>query len=219
MAKLLIAGESNSGKTTLTKGLKNALVISHDGKRYSFTTPHVQVADFDSVEELTNLVTEKIEAYNERFGEYPQTIVFDSVSRIFDTMYDYCNHKYTGFNIYSALDKEIKFFTTYIENTLVASGMDVVIISHAIYDSETTKYNLVGKGSFAKVGGFLGTVDQSIFIETKNNKRIAHFRSTKFPARTLRDADPDSMPVDDFNLGQYLETLRAEQEDVSNFAL
>lgn len=219
MAKILIAGESNSGKTTLTKNLKNALVISHDGKRYSFTTPHVHVPEFSTSEELTNLVTEKIEAYNERFGEYPQVIVFDSVSRIFDTMYDYCNHKFTGFNIYSSLDKEIKHFTNYIENTLIASNMDVVIISHAIYDNETTKYNLVGKGSFAKVGGFLGTVDEAIFIETKNNKRILHFRSTKYPARTLREETPDSMPVDDFNLGEYLDVLRAEQEDVSTFAL
>jgi hypothetical protein len=219
MAKLLIAGESNSGKTTLTKGLKNSLVISHDGKTYPYPNPHVQVPTFDSAEQLINLVTSKIEAYNDRFSSYPSIIVFDSVSRIFDTMYDNCNHKYTGFNIYSALDKEIKQFTSYIEDTLVASGMDVVILSHAVFDSESTKYNLVGKGSFAKVGGFLGTVDESVFIETKSNKRILHFRSTKFPARTLRESNPDSCPVEDFDLGPYLEALHKDQEDVSEFAL
>lgn len=32
--KLLISGESNSGKTSLTKDLKDTLVVSYDGKKY-----------------------------------------------------------------------------------------------------------------------------------------------------------------------------------------
>lgn len=217
--KLLIAGESNAGKTTLTKGLESSLVISHDGKRYPYRNPHASISSFSTSDELTNFVTEKIEAYNTKFGEYPRTVVFDSVSRIFDTLYDACNHKYTGFSIYSNLDKEIKAFTNYIEDTLIASGINVVILSHAIYDSETSKYNLVGKGSFAKVGSFLSVVDESIFIETKSNKRILHFRSTKFPARTLQDDNPDSMPTEDFDLGTYVTHLEEINSAVNEFEL
>lgn len=217
--KLLIAGESNAGKTTLTKGLESSLVISHDGKRYPYRNPHASISSFSTSDELTNFVTEKIEAYHAKFGEYPRTVVFDSVSRIFDTLYDACNHKYTGFNIYSNLDKEIKSFTNYIEDTLIASGINVVILSHAIYDSETSKYNLVGRGSFAKVGSFLSVVDESIFIETKSNKRILHFRSTKFPARTLQDDNPDSMPTEDFNLGTYVTHLEEVNSAVNEFEL
>ena len=217
--KLLIAGESNAGKTTLTKGLESSLVISHDGKRYPYRNPHASISSFSTSDELTGFVTEKIEAYHAKFGEYPRTVVFDSVSRIFDTLYDACNHKYTGFNIYSNLDKEIKSFTNYIEDTLIASGINVVILSHAIYDSETSKYNLVGKGSFAKVGSFLSVVDESIFIETKSNKRILHFRSTKFPARTLQDDNPDSTPVEDFNLGTYVTHLEEVNSAVNEFEL
>lgn len=217
--KLLIAGESNAGKTTLTKGLENSLVISHDGKRYPYKNPHASIPTFSTSDELTSFVTEKIEAYNARFGEYPKTIVFDSVSRIFDTLYDACNHKHTGFKIFQELDKEIKSFTNYIENTLIASDMNVVILSHAIYDSETAKYNLVGKGSFAKIGSFLSVTDESIFIETKNNKRILHFRSTKFPARTLQEDNPDSMPVDDFNLSAYITHLMEVSDAVDEFEL
>lgn len=217
--KLLIAGESNSGKTTLTKGLANSLVISHDGKRYPYKNPHASIASFSTTAELTSFVSEKIEAYNERFGSYPETVVFDSVSRIFDTLYDACNQKYSGFAIYSNLDKEIKEFTNYIEDTLIASDINVVILSHAIYDSETSKYNLVGKGSFAKVGSFLSVVDQSIFLQTKNDKRILHFRSTKFPARTLQEDDPDSMPADNFNLGEYVNKLKERTSAVNEFEL
>lgn len=217
--KLLIAGESNSGKTTLTKGLQDSLVISHDGKAYPYRNPHASISYFTSSDELIAFVNEKISAYKERFNAYPKTVVFDSVSRIFDTLYDACNHKYTGFAIFQNLDKEIKSFTNYIEDVLIASDINVVILSHAIFDSETGKYNLVGKGSFAKIGSFLSVVDESIFIETKSNKRILHFRSTKYPARTLQTDNPDTLPVDDFTLSTYVAHLEEVSSSVNEFAL
>jgi hypothetical protein len=217
--KLLISGESNSGKTTLTKGLENSLVISHDGKRYPFRNAHASIASFSTTEELINFVNEKIEAYNTKYNNYPQTIVFDSVSRVFDTLYDSCNSKYTGFAIYSELDKNIKQLTSYIEDTLIASGFNVVILSHAIFDAETGKYNLVGKGSFAKIGGFLSTVDEAIFIEPKSNKRVLHFRNTKYPARTLQDDISDSMDVSDFNLTDYITHLTEVSAQTDEFSI
>lgn len=217
--KLLISAEANSGKTTLTKNLTNSLVISHDGKRYPFPVPHVMVPTFDTVQELINLTVEKIEAFKTKLGEYPDTIVFDSVSKIFDTIHANCNEKYKGFVIYSELDKEVTAFTSFIENSLIASGMNVVLISHALFDSETTKYNLVGKGSFAKRGGFLAEVDEAIFIEVKNNKRILHFRSAKLPARSLQEDLPDSLPVEEFNLQEHIEKLAGNAVAVDEFAL
>lgn len=217
--KLLISAEANSGKTTLTKSLTDALVVSHDGKRYPFTVPHVMVDTFPAVSDLINLINTKIIAYKDKFGSYPKTIVFDSVSKIFDTILTNCNTKHTGFKIYSELDAEITALMGYIENTLIASDMNVVIISHAIYDADTTKYNLVGKGSFAKRGGVLAETDQALFLETKSNKRIVHFRSTKFPARTLIEDDPDSLDVAMFNLQDYLDKLSAAQNLADDYAL
>lgn len=217
--KLLISGESNSGKTTLTRDLKDTLVVSHDGKRYPYKVPHIMVDTFNSSTELIALINEKILAYKAKYGKYPATIVFDSVSKIFDTILDYCNVKHTGFKIYSELDKEVHEITDYIQNTLIASDMNVVLISHAIYDADTTKYNLVGKGSFQKRGGFLAETDYALFIETKNNKRIIHFRSTKFPARTLATDDPDSSSIEDFNLQSYIDKLSATQNEVDDFIL
>lgn len=217
--KLLISAEANSGKTTLTKSLKDALVVSHDGKRYPFTVPHVMVDTFPAVSDLINLINTKIVAYKEKFGSYPKTIVFDSISKIFDTILTNCNTKHTGFKIYSELDAEVTALMSYIENTLIASDMNVVIISHAIYDADTTKYNLVGKGSFAKRGGVLAETDQALFLETKSNKRIVHFRSTKFPARTLVEDDPDSIDVTAFNLQDYIDKLSAAQTLADDYAL
>lgn len=217
--KLLIAAEANSGKTTLTKTLKDALVVSHDGKKFPFNVPHVMVDTFGSIQELIDTTNSKVVAYKEKYGEYPKTIVFDSVSKIFDTILNYCNQKYTGFAIYTNLNNEITALTNYIQTTLIASGINVVLISHAIFDPDTTKYNLVGKGDFAKRGGFLAEVDQSLFLETKGSKRILHFRSTKFPARTLVESDPDSMPVEEFNLQDYITKLSNLQAEVNEFAL
>ena len=217
--KLLISAEANSGKTTLTKTLKDALVVSHDGKKFPFAVPHVMVDSFQTTNDLIATINDKIVAYKEKFGSYPKTIVFDSVSKIFDTILDACNKKYTGFNIYSNLSNEVNALTAYIQNTLIASDMNVVLISHAIYDQDTAKYNLVGKGDFAKRGGFLSEVDQAIFLETKANKRTIHFRSTKFPARTLAEDDPDSIDVAVFNLQDYIDKLAQTQDAVDEYAL
>lgn len=217
--KLLISAEANSGKTTLTKNLENSLVISHDGKKYPFPVPHVMVPTFDTVQGLIDLTIEKIEAYKDKFGNYPATIVFDSVSKIFDTMLTNCNEKYKGFAIYTELDKEVNAFTSFIENSLIASDMNVVLISHALYDADTAKYNLVGKGSFAKRGGFLAEVDEAIFVEVKSTKRILHFRSAKLPARSLQEEIPDSMPVEDFNLQSHIELLAGNADAVDEYAL
>lgn len=217
--KLLISAEANSGKTTLTKTLKNSLVISHDGKKYPYPIPHVLVPTFDSAQGLIDLVVEKITAYKEKFGSYPETVVFDSVSKIFDTIHTNCNEKFKGFTIYSELDKEISAFTSFIENSLIASGMNVVLISHAIYDADTAKYNLVGKGSFSKRGGFLAEVDNAIFVEVKANKRLIHFRSAKLPARTLEESFPDFTNVEEFNLQEMIDLLGKKATSVDEFAL
>lgn len=217
--KMVIAAESNAGKTTLTKGMKDTLVISFDGKRYSYTTPHASPTSVGSTDELVEFVAAKAAVYEEKFGSMPRIIVFDSISRIYEALYDSCSARYTGFAIYSQLDKEIKALADFIEHDLVGNGISVVIISHALYDSETQRYNLVGKGSFAKIGGFLSIVDESIFLEPKNDKRIVHFRSGKLPARTLQEELPDKMDVKDFNLSEHIEMLLSRVGEASEHEL
>jgi len=219
--KLLISGVSNSGKTTLTKDLDptNSLIISHDGKNYPYPLPHVNITTFGTSNELLAIITDKIQAFKEKLGHYPATIVIDSVSKIFDTLLDSMNNKHTGFKIYSELNKEIHILTDYIQNQLIASEMNVVLISHAIYDADTTNYNLVGKGDFQKRGGFLAEVDNAVFVETKSNKRIVHHKSTKFPARSILADIPASQPMDDYNLADHINELEKLKDNVADFVL
>ena len=65
----------------------------------------------------------------------------------------------------------------------------------------------------------LAEVDHSIFLETKNNKRIVHHRSTKFPARTTLTDLPDSMPVEDYNLQEHIAVLETLKDEVASFEL
>lgn len=217
MVKLLVSGVSNSGKTSLLSSLEDAFVISHDGKNFPFPIPHANIAAFDSADGFIKLITEKLQAYKAKFNKLPATVAIDSISKIFDTLYDNCSTKFTGFKVYSELDSEIHKFTEYIQNVLIANGMNVVILSHAIYDADTTNYNLVGKGSYAKRGGTLSEVDYAIFLETKNNKRIVHHRSTKFPARTLLNTVPDSQPVEEFNIQDYINELSKVKDSVAEY--
>ena len=215
--KLLISGLSNAGKTSLLASLQDAFVISHDGKNFPFPIPHTNVSEFNSTSELIKLITEKIQLYKARNNKLPATVAIDSVSKIFDTLYDVCNVKHSGFKIYSELNKEIHEFTDYIQNVLIENGINVVLLSHATYDGETSQYNLVGKGDFQKRGGFLAEVDTASFIETKNNKRIIHHKSTKFPARCLLADMPDSQPVEEFNLQEYINRLSTISDSVVEF--
>ena len=213
--KLLISGLSGSGKTSLTRPLKDALVIYHDGKKFPYPVPHATVRDFDSAKDLIDLVAEKVEAYHAKFDAYPSTIVFDSVSKIFDTIADNCNRKYNGFDIYTNLNREINAFTSFIEDSLVASDINVILISHALYDADTSRYQLVASGSFAKRGGFYAEVDEALFLEVKANKRLVHFKSSKFPARTLMEDLPEVSDVEEFNLQTHIENLSASSNSAA----
>ena len=217
--KLLISGMSNSGKTTLTNTLTDCLVVSHDGKNYPFAKPHTNVASFGSTAELITLINEKMEAYNTKFKTYPTTVVFDSVSKIFDTLLDSCNIKHTGFKVYSELNREIHEFTDYVQNVLISADINVVLVSHALYDAETAIYTLVGKGDFQRRGGFLAETDNAVFLETKNNKRIVHHRSTKFPARTTLSEISDYQNVEDYDLQGHIDLLAQVHSEVDSYEL
>jgi len=219
-AKLLISAPSNSGKTTLLKDLTDALVISIDGKKFPYAIPHVNVGGFTNITEFTDLISSKVQAYHDKLGKYPRTIAIDSVSRVFETMADNCNKAYTGFNIYTELNKEVALFKNYLED-VVSSGTNLVIISHSIYDADTGRYKLVDQGSFSKAGGFLSVVDQAVALEVKSGKRIVHHRSPKMAARTTLTPEEldDKVDMAQYNLQDHIDILEGKHDEVAKFIL
>ena len=216
--KLLISGLPNIGKTTVLQSLKDVLVIARDGKKYPFPQPHVNVPDFESADELIEIITEKINAYEQKLGKMPETIVIDSLSKILLDIEGNILATVKSFP-YGVINTEIKKIVDFIERDL-ADAFNIVMVSHAIYDEDTVGYKLVNAGgSWGKKGGILSEVDQACFIELKGKNRVLHYRSPKLAARTTIAELPDSIPLEEFNLQQHLNLLTSTQESVTEWTL
>jgi nucleoside-triphosphatase THEP1 len=214
--KILITGISNSGKSTLLKTLKDVLVVSRDGKPFSLTLPHYNVPDEkDSkgrnvfkINTFSELLSEKIEAYKTKLGKYPNTIAIDSVSRIFTDIETSCSNRFEGFKIWENIQKEVNTLVSVV-NELVDANFNVILIAHAVFDVDSGKYIETCKGSFAKTGGFLSTVDYALNIDFKGKERIVTRRGMNL-SRTLLEDVPDTMKANDFNLQEYLEKVETK---------
>ena len=212
-AKVLITGLPNTGKTTLLKGLKNALVVSRDGKPFSLELPHFNMEEYDNINKLIDTLVAKLEAYEKKMGKSPDTIVFDSVSRIFTDIETYCSKRFHGFDVWSNLNKDINVFLDSI-NGLQEAGYNIVLIAHAVWDENAKKYIETCKGSFAKTGGFLSTVDYAMNIDIVGNKRILTHRGSNL-SRTLLTDMPEKEDATNFNLQDYLDKIKKQSEVVT----
>lgn len=212
-AKVLITGMPNTGKTTLLKTLKNVLVFARDGKPFSLELPHVNVTEYTNMNNFLSLVSDKLEAYNKKFGTYPETIVFDSVSRIFTDVETSCSKRFNGYEVWANVNKEIQSFLEAI-NSMQEGGFNIVLIAHAVWDENAKKYIETCKGSFAKIGGFLSTVDYALNIDIVGSKRIITHRGTSL-SRTLLEGIPDKEDSNSFNLQEYIDKIKAKSDIVN----
>lgn len=216
--KLLISSLPAVGKTTLLQDLEDTLVIARDGKQYPFPQPHVNVPDFESVDELIELIVDKVNAYEEKIGKLPETIAIDSVSKILLDIEGYVLQQVASFP-YAKVNTEIKKLVDFIERDLV-STFNVILLSHAQFDEEAGTYKLVNAGgSYGKKGGILSEVDEALFIEMRSKKRNLYYRNPKMVARTTISELPDSEELGDFSLKAHLEMLCKSKKSAAKWSL
>ena len=210
-AKILINGPAGTGKSTLVKSLRKPFVVSRDGKAFPFQIPHMTIKEYydmatiihgGEVQTEEGKVTiegifDKLEKYAEKNGEYPETVVIDSVSKLMQDAIDYANLNFTGFDVHSTINKEIAVLTTFIQEELVANGVNVILINH-VMENDKKGYIPVGQGKFKDRGGFFAEVDESILVEESNGSISVTFRGSNNQARTLLDELPDKMYVENF---------------------
>ena len=146
-------------------------------------------------------------------GHYPDTIAFDSVSRIFTDIETSCSKRFNGYEVWANVNKEINKFLEAI-NVLQENGFNIVLIAHAVWDENAKKYIETCKGSFAKIGGFLSTVDYALNIDIVGNKRMITHRGTSL-SRSLLDDVPDKESANEFNLQTYIDKIKAKSDVVS----
>ena len=217
--KFGVVATENSGKTTLISKMTDALVVSTDNKAFRGKVPHFRVSEYAGIDELLNTIGMKLEAYEEKFGKLPNTLVIDSVTHLATNMEKYWNEKATGFNVWSGLGKDILEFNAFLEDRIIPAGINVIFTSHCQYDPDTQKYKINTPGNFGKNGGWLSVTDEAIFIEIKGSKRIVHHRTMKYPCRTLQDTTPDSLDMDEFDINAHIALLESGSVESEEWSL
>ena len=220
--KLLVSALPNMGKTTLLATLENVLVISRDGKKYPFPQPHKNLPDFGKeatlpVDDIIEQVSQAIKAYKNKYTTIPDTIVFDSISKILLDIEGVMLQRISSFP-YGPINTEIKKLMDFVES--LTSRCNVILVSHAIYDEDTMGYKLVNAGgNWAKKGGVISEVDFAIFLEMRGPERVIHFKDPKMLSRTIGVDVPNTMPVNEFNLQNYVNQLNTTHQEASSWSL
>ena len=205
--KLLVAAYENSRKSTLAAQIEDALVINFDRKEYAFKVPHKNITHYEGLQALTESIMTVVEQYSERYDKLPKTIVLDTVTQFQSSLQKYSLDKFKGFDIHSNNNKETLGFNDFIENDLIANGVNVVIVAHTNYDEATARHVIPSSGAFAKAGSFLSIVNDGIFLEKKSNKVIVHHKSLKLPCRTTLEDIPESQDYDEYNINDHIQAL------------
>jgi len=232
--KLLLTGLSNSGKTNALRTLdpKKTFVVSIDGKTFPFSVPHSNFTGFPDIEGLikgytdasgnhVDGIADKINKFQAATKAYPETIVVDTVSRVFQIIADNCATLYKGFDVHSNISKEIAKFNNFLEVQLVGNGMNVVSSTHVTLNSETGMYEDAASGAYKKSGGAISVHDNVSFFSIKSKKYIVTHRGPGLPCRTLvTEADlPNSQEADTYSLADHIKLLQNSNAEVEKFVL
>lgn len=145
----------NSGKTTLIGNIEDALVMSTDNKAFRGAVPHFRISEYTGIDNLTNTIGSKLEAYEERMGKLPKTLVIDSVTHLANNMEKYWNNNAKGFDVWSNFGKDILDFNSFLEDKILPEGINIVFTAHCQYDQNTMKYTINAPGNFGKNGSWL----------------------------------------------------------------
>lgn len=217
--KFLVSAFEKSGKSTITSQLRNPLVINLDQKEYGFKVPHVNIKEYLGMDALLETIAEKLQAYKEKFGKYPENLIFDTVTQMYSAMQKYNSDKYKGFDVHSKNGQETMAFNQFIEQQLLPAGINVIIVAHTLYDEATSRHIIPATGAFAKAGSWTSVVNDSIFVEVKSNKLVVHLKGLKYPARTTLTDLPDSIPVEEYSLQDHLDQLSAKSVEFEDYIL
>jgi hypothetical protein len=253
--KLLVNGVAGAGKTDLLRTLdpKTTFVVSRDAKAFPLRLPHMMVETYYDASTLCygsdktvdgekihiEGITDKMEAFNTRFGFYPSTIVIDSVSQIFMDIIDKASQKPNVYGSQGAeINKEIAILTSFVHEYLEMNGIDVILLNHVVEEKADGKPTGVleafGSGKFLQKGGFYSTVNESITVYISGTHRMVHTREKDKCARTMLPDLPDKMYVENtvypdkskalkedeiyFSLASHMEKLRANLSDLGEFS-
>ena len=217
--KLLISGFENTGKSTTAAAINNAMVINFDRKEYGFAVPHMNITSYTGIDGLIDTINEKLGVYQEKMGKLPETIVFDTVTQFYSTMQAFNDNNFKGFDIHKNNNRDTLNLNAYIEDVLIANGVNVVIVAHTTFDPDTARHIIPATGQFGKAGSWMSVVNEAVFIEKKSGKFIIHQRSMKHPCRTTLADLEDYVDSDKYDINEHIAKLTASKVEAQEFIL
>lgn len=217
--KLLVCGFESSGKSTVTSQLENVLVFNFDHKEFGFKVPHVNIKEYTNIDNIISLISDKIQAYYDKFNKYPTTVVFDTITQLYSSMQRYNAEKYKGFDEHRQNNLDTLTFNQFIEDSLIPSDINVVIVAHTIYEESTSRHIIPATGAFAKAGSWLSVVNDSIFVEKKSNKLLVHTNNLKYPCRTTLQGIESGIDIENYSLQDHLNKLTSVKFEAAEFTL
>ena len=217
--KLLVSAFESSGKSTITSQLEDVLVFNFDHKEYSFKVPHANLKNYEGMDYLITQMSEKIKAYKERFGNFPKNIVFDTVTQMYSSMQKFNADKYKGFDVHTNNNKDTLSFNQFIEDTIIPSGINAIVVAHTAYDEATARHVIPATGAFAKAGSWLSVVNDAVFIEKKTNKLVVHTSGLKYPARSTLTDLATGVDIEQYSLQDHIHKLESVKSEATEFVL
>ena len=217
--KLLISGFENTGKSTLASKIQNAMVVNFDRKEYGFPVPHMNITSYNGIEGLIDTINTKLGVYKDKLGKLPKTIVLDTVTQFYSTMQAYNDNTFKGFDIHKNNNRDTLNLNAYIEDVLIANGVNVVIVAHTIFDADTARHIIPATGQFGKAGSWMSVTNEAVFIEKKSGKFIIHQRSMKHPCRTTLAELEDSLDSDKYDINEHIAKLTSSKVEAESFIL
>jgi len=217
--KLLVSGFENTGKSTTAAAIKDALVVNFDRKEYGFAVPHTNIKDYNGMDALVSTINEKLGVYQEKMGKLPATVVMDTVTQFYSTMQKYNDAAFKGFDIHKANNSDTLNLNAYIEDVLIANGVNVVIVAHTTFDADTARHIIPASGQFGKAGSWMSVVNDAIFIEKKTGKFLIHQKSMKYPCRTTLADIEESVDSKDYDINAHIQRLTDSKIEAEGFVL
>lgn len=216
--KLLITGLENSGKTTLTSKIEDAMVVVIDDKKYPYKVPHYKPSEYNGIVEFKNELVEKIKTYKEKYGEVPRTVVIDTVTKLYELMYRYAQANFKGYDVHNSISNDTLSFNSLIENLLISRGINVVVAAHVQFDQNTSRYIVPATGQFKDTGSWLSIVDEASFIHNIGTTRYIAHSDLKYPCRTTLSGML-TQTIDEYDINKHIKDLEAKADDAEEMVL
>ena len=195
------------------------MVVNFDRKEYGFAVPHMNITEYSGIDHLVDTINEKLGVYQEKMGQLPDTIVLDTVTQFYSTMQAFNDNNFKGFDIHKNNNRDTLNLNAYVEDVLIANGVNVIIVAHTIFDADTARHIIPATGQFGKAGSWMSVVNDAIFIEKKTGKFLIHQKSMKYPCRTTLKDITDSLDSTEYDINDHIEKLTASKIEAVEFKL